>query len=232
MPSTGVKFFSSILAYGLVPLLIAAQSNKVSYLVVLDLSVWLVAVAALVYLVKTPWELWVLAKAKAKDLEEMKKSGGNVQAEMADLRQIEHRMYYIAMATPFLSTGGWHFLSQFVAKYGFNAMTEIVHPYFILMVGIMAGLYPVHKYYSKMKVDLKVSQPLITSEVHQMYTFMKQKQDILEKLQKQIEAEVLKNESNRVKIEREVKALRKEMLVASHNKSEGIHSHTSLSPCE
>jgi hypothetical protein len=27
MPSTGVKFFSSILAYGLVPLLIAAQSN-------------------------------------------------------------------------------------------------------------------------------------------------------------------------------------------------------------
>jgi hypothetical protein len=34
---------------------------------------------------------WVLSKTKAKDLEEMKKSGENVQAELADLRQIEHR---------------------------------------------------------------------------------------------------------------------------------------------
>ena len=56
-------------------------------------------------------------------------------------------------------------------------MTEIVHPYFILIVGIMAGLYPVHKYYTKMKYDLKVSQPqMLTSEMHQMYAFMKQKQ--------------------------------------------------------
>jgi hypothetical protein len=56
--------------------------------------------------------------------------------------------------------------------------------------------------------------------------------DILEKLQRQIEAEVVKNETNRMKMERDVKALRKEILLASENKLEGIHPHTSLPPSE
>jgi len=221
MTSSGFKFFSSILAYGLIPLLIAAHSNKVSYLVVLDLTVWLIAVAALCYLVKAPWELWVLAKAKAQALEERRKDGENVTAAAAELRKIEYKMYYISMCTPFLAAGGWHFLAQFVAKYGMNAMTEVVHPYFVLMVGIMAGLFPVHKYYTKMKQNLALTHGgHSNADIQNIYKFMKQKQETLDKLQRQIEAEVLKNETNRVRLEQEVKALRKEIRISSAKKTE------------
>lgn len=57
-------------------------------------------------------------------------------------------------------------------------MTEIVHPYFILIVGIMAGLYPVHKFYTKMKQDLKVPHIHIPPDLENMVNFMKQKQGI------------------------------------------------------
>jgi len=200
-------------------LLIAAYSNKVSYLVVLDLTVWLVAVAALCYLVKAPWELWFLAKAKSKALESKREKGEGVEEEAHELAQIESRMFYIAMATPFLATGGWHYLAQWVEIYGLHAMTELVHPYFVLIVGIMAGLYPVHKYYSKMKSGLNAS-PIaqMNYELQSMYSYVKQSQDIVERLQRQIEMEVLKNETNRVRIEQEIKSLRKEMRMFSSKK--------------
>ena len=49
----------------------------------------------------------------------------------------------------------------------------------------------------------------------------------MEKLQRQIEAEVVKNEANRIKMEREVKTIRKEILLATEDKVEGIQSYTS-----
>jgi len=224
MSSSGVKFFSSILAYGLVPLLIAAHSNKVSYLVVLDLTVWLIAVAALCYLVKAPWELWFLAKAKTKELLQREKNGENVKEAAADLERLEFRMYYIGMATPFLAVGGWHFLAQWIAKYGLHAMTELVHPYFILIVGIMAGLFPVHKYYTNMKNNLAVSSSAtVNKELQYMFDYIKQKQDVIDNLQLRIEAEVLKNETIRVKLEQEVKSLRKEMKMLYSKKSDDTH---------
>lgn len=129
-------------------------------------------------------------------------------------------------------------LAQYVSKYGLHAMTELVHPYFVLIIGILAGLFPLHKYYTNMKNNLVVgtSSTQINSEMTNIYNYMKQRQgtilwdfesrwlfaDILDKLQRQIEAEVLKNETNRVRIEQEVKSLRKEMRNVASKKTEGI----------
>jgi len=228
MSSSGIKFFSSILAYGLVPLLIAAHSNKVSYLVVLDLTVWLIAVAALCYLVKAPWELWFLVKLKTKALGEGKGDRGN-DKEATALKNLEYRMFYVGLLTPFLAIGGWHFLAQWFSRYGLHAMTELVHPYFVLIVGITAGLFPVHKYYTTLKNDLSVrsssSVQQHNKDMQYMFEYIQQRQDVVDKLQMQIEAEVVKNETIRVKLEQEMKMLRKDVRALQAKKSDDARQY-------
>ena len=94
----------------------------------------------------------MLSKAKAKDLEERKKEGENVQAEMTDLRQIEQKY----TPSPFIS------LSALRCELGCTIL-QWLHPSCLLEAGTVCIT---HSYIAKISYTSTVSFPALLNPTY------------------------------------------------------------------
>jgi len=217
------KVFNTFLLYAIIPVFIAVYANKVSFLAAIDLVVWLAALVALFNLVKTPWELYYLAKTKSFELEAKKKRGGSIQQDAMELANLEIKMFYTAWATPFAAIIGWYVLAEFCGRYRLHSMTELVHPYFVLLIGIGAGFLPVQQFREKMKkriASVDSNEPLYNLLQTQTRNNapLVNADEPTRKLQEEVAACHLFNN----KLDQELKLLRREMKSFAMKKNEDI----------
>jgi len=236
--------FNLFLLYGILPLFIAVISNKVSYLVAIDLAVWLGALIALFHLVKTPWEIYYLVKIKSLELEESHKRGrggssssdnNHIISMQKEVAELELKMYYAACATPFASIIGWYVLSEFCGRYKLNSMTELIHPYFILLIAIASGLIPIQQFRQRMKkriTSFAITQRInfqpdhattpLDKEVYELIQSTRRNQEEDEEVHKRLAADIESTNQTNRRLEVEMKSLRREVKAFAVKKNEEI----------
>jgi len=143
-------------------------------------------------------------------------------------------MFYVSWATPFAAIIGWYALSEFCYRYHLESMTELVHPYFVLMVGIAAGLLPILKYRERLKKRLSTmsmaplprpvdtAPPVLIAPLKTSTNTMPSLASITSELQKKLHGEIEECHQANNKLEHEIKALRREMKAFAISKNEEI----------
>jgi len=220
---------NSLLLFGVIPLFIAVYANKVDFIVAIDLSVWLLAIFALFYLVRTPWKIYFLLQTKTREVEEKESRGVHPSAtEKEELNTLSQRMLALGWATPFLTIAGWFGLAEYCSGYNLNSMTEIIHPYVILFIGIAAGLIPVQSYYERIKKELIVPEPPQDADrdsdvVQTVLNQLVNSEGTIKQLTKNVQQEMEKMQQNSKRFDRELRLLKKACKAESEAKLSEIN---------
>jgi len=137
----------------------AFHANNISFLVMLDICVWLVAVVSFFYLIKAPIELYFMVKTANRDRSERESNilldGDGLQRNTSDggLSSLETRLLFTCIGTLPLALGGWLALEEVCARYRLHTLSETVHPYFVILLVAAAASTPILDYYGTMKKE-------------------------------------------------------------------------------
>jgi len=204
---------SKVILFGALPLSLAVYAKKVDFIVAIDVSVWLIAIIALFYVVKTPWGLYFLVRHKTEEVEEKERRGiPTSNYERDELLALANRMFIIAWVTPFVAIGGWFFIAEYFRRYNLNSMTEMIHPYLIILIGIMSGLVPVTNYYKTMKKELAVMPPSHSEtqkEIAHVQRLLRQSERKIGELTQNVHQEVDKVQQHCQRFDKEIRNLKK-----------------------
>eukprot|EP01111_Echinosteliopsis_oligospora_P003657 TRINITY_DN1573_c0_g1_i3.p1 TRINITY_DN1573_c0_g1~~TRINITY_DN1573_c0_g1_i3.p1 ORF type:complete len:286 (+),score=59.19 TRINITY_DN1573_c0_g1_i3:151-1008(+) len=230
----------NMVLFAIIPLLVASLAKKISILVALDLSVWLVAASTLFYFMRTPWDLWYTVKNAAEELEMRQSNGEDIKSLASDLRAKEFRMFCTAWVTPFIAIFGWHLIAQYLTRYNMNSMAELVHPYVIVVICLVGGGYPVQQSYIKTKhmlffspsddgvsqkkkddtrkIGIAAAKREVNLELSQLHSHLQTNDDQVRRLEKRIDEEFQQCLNTRTRLEQDLKILRKEVKARSSKK--------------
>jgi len=147
-----------------VPLFGAFHANKISFLVLLDICVWLVAVVSFFYVVKAPIELYFLVKAANRDRTRrisapennilLDVDGQQRSATDSGLSVLETRLLFTCIGTLPLALGGWLALEEICSRNKLHTLSETIHPYFVILLVAAAASGPILEFYGTMKKEV------------------------------------------------------------------------------
>ncbi|KAM9983729.1 hypothetical protein ACTFIY_000446 [Dictyostelium cf. discoideum] len=164
--SEPLKSFQQITLFVIVPLLIAVHAEKISVTVAFDIIVWYIAISFGVYIFKTPLELYFIVKDKTRQLKENKQyyDKDSYHQKDVELYQLEWRMFIFSVLSPFLALFSWYGLEKFCMAYSLTTLSNLLHPYFIIIAGFLTSYQPIIGFMSNFKERLDSIYPRITYE--------------------------------------------------------------------
>ncbi|KAN0033925.1 hypothetical protein ACTFIV_000404 [Dictyostelium citrinum] len=164
--SEPLKSFQQITLFVIVPLLIAVHTEKISVTVAFDIIVWYIAISFGVYIFKTPLELYFIVKDKTRQLKENKQFYDKESYHQKDveLYQLEWRMFIFSIVSPFLALFSWYGLEKFCMAYSLTTLSNLLHPYFIIVAGFLTSYQPIIGFMTHFKERLDSIYPRLTYE--------------------------------------------------------------------
>ncbi|KAK5575733.1 hypothetical protein RB653_006867 [Dictyostelium firmibasis] len=162
--SEPLKSFQQITLFVIVPLLIAVHTEVIT--VAFDIIVWYIAISFGVYIFKTPLELYFIVKDKTRQLKENKQFYDKESYHQKDveLYQLEWRMFIFSVLSPFLALFSWYGLEKFCMSYSLTTLSNLLHPYFIIIAGFLTSYQPIIGFMTNFRERLDSIYPRLTYE--------------------------------------------------------------------
>ncbi|KAF2071700.1 hypothetical protein CYY_006981 [Polysphondylium violaceum] len=132
----------------IIPLMIAVQTEKLSITAALDLIVWYIAISFGIFIFKTPLKLYFTIRAKRNSLEEHKEFYGEEKYNEIhkNIFTLEWKMLISSIVAPFLALFSWYCLEQFCVKYSLSSLSQMLHPYFIILAAFVSSYQPIFSF--------------------------------------------------------------------------------------
>jgi len=205
-----------------VPLFGAIHANNISFLVLLDLCVWLVAVVSFYYVIKAPIELYLLVKAaninrnnnshssSSRISRDYSGSLGSISSNNdSSLTLLENRLLYTCAGTLPLALGGWLALEEVCSRYKLHAMSETIHPYFLIVVVIGASVGPILDYYRGLKKRFVTQSVGPEHDIKELYRLLHSREDTITALSQRLDDHTQVTDHHIKRIVAEIKNLKK-----------------------
>ncbi|EGC38657.1 hypothetical protein DICPUDRAFT_148674 [Dictyostelium purpureum] len=160
------KSFQQIALFIIIPLLIGVHQEKISVQVAGDIIVWYIAISFGIYLFKTPLSLYFTVKEKTQLLKEQKNFFDKETYNKKDyeLYQLEWRLFIFSFLSPFAALLSWYGLEKFCMAYSLTTLSNLLHPYFIIIAGFVTSYQPIISFMDNFKGRIDQIYPRLKYE--------------------------------------------------------------------
>jgi len=168
----------------------------------------------LYYLIKVPINLHTLVKKKL----QTQTSSESGDRHLLNLQELLQKMMY---AMPFLVVLSWYGLDHYSIKHTFSPSTELLHPYFMVILTIALAVTPITLYAKGITEKLQ-SGVYKKRDSGELYQRKQQHEVMVNNLKEKIEALAIAN-ATFAKLEQEIKLLGREARNLGNLKEERFH---------